>query len=150
MIQEELIRLFIYDGDRLYRRTTGKEAGSIDLSRGGYVEIMVNGKLWKAHRLIWIYVYGYEPAMIDHINRVRDDNRLDNLRETTYSANMRNAKRYNTNKTGIVGVSYDKTRDLYNACIYINRNYNLGNFRTIEEAASARFFADSVFEFENG
>jgi hypothetical protein len=54
----------------------------------GYVQIKISGKLYHAHRLAWLYVYGYMPEKeIDHINRIRDDNRIANLREATSQLN---------------------------------------------------------------
>ncbi len=76
---------------------------------------------------------GYE---IDHINSIRNDNRIENLRLAKRSENMQNIKIANSNsKTGVLGVSYCKTRDLYQASISINRKYHRRFFDTIEEAS---------------
>lgn len=52
----------------------GDVAGNTNLQ--GYVAIRVLGKLYKAHRLAWLYVYGEFPRDIDHINGVKSDNRI--------------------------------------------------------------------------
>jgi hypothetical protein len=57
----------------------------------GYVYIMVRGRMYAAHRLAWLYVHGEFPKdEIDHINRIRGDNRICNLREATHKENCRN------------------------------------------------------------
>ncbi|MCJ2709130.1 HNH endonuclease, partial [Escherichia coli] len=59
------------------------------INSDGYLMIMINGKAYPAHRLAWLIVYGTMPdGFIDHINRVRTDNRISNLRLVTHSENM--------------------------------------------------------------
>src|SRR3990167_3120706 len=61
----------------------------------GYILIRVNndGILYRAHRLAWLYVYGFwPPADIDHINGNRSDNRIVNLRSVTRSQNLQNMR----------------------------------------------------------
>ncbi|MDA6380520.1 HNH endonuclease signature motif containing protein [Escherichia coli] len=71
--------------------------------------IMINGKAYPAHRLAWLIVYGTMPdGFIDHINRVRTDNRISNLRLVTHSENMQNRKIQKNNKSGYRGVSWDE------------------------------------------
>jgi hypothetical protein len=80
----------------------GDRAGSIN--GGGYRQIDVEGKKYKAHRLAWLYVYGYLPKRLDHKNRDRTDNRIMNLREATRSQNAANSKTQQNNSTGLKGV----------------------------------------------
>lgn len=64
-----------------------------NLSVLGYARVYVDGRLYLAHRLAWFYVHGEWPPRgfeIDHINRVRHDNRISNLRVVTRSVNLRN------------------------------------------------------------
>jgi len=57
----------------------------------GYLLIKINKKLYRAHRLAWLYVYGYFPKFtIDHINRIKTDNRIENLRDVTIQENLKN------------------------------------------------------------
>lgn len=57
----------------------------------GWVNICFDGKTYAAHRLAWYYVTGEWPSMdIDHINRVRDDNRFANLRHISRAENLKN------------------------------------------------------------
>lgn len=58
----------------------------------------------KAHRVIWLYVHGYMPIYTDHVNGLRDDNRLVNLRAVTPSTNSKNTAMRKTNTSGYPGV----------------------------------------------
>jgi len=87
--------------------TGGSKVGDIagTKHRTGYIHIRVDGKKYSAHRLVWLYKYGVFPSRdIDHINHVRDDNRLSNLREVSKQENMQNSSKYSTNTSGVVGV----------------------------------------------
>jgi hypothetical protein len=78
------------------------------IAKTGYVYISVQKKTYAAHRLAWLHTYGYWPSKeIDHINRVRSDNRIANLREATRAENCANRKkrptRYRLNGVFLVG-----------------------------------------------
>jgi len=107
----------------------------------GYIVIRIDRKHYQAHRLSWLFVNGYFPEyQIDHINGVRDDNRLCNLRESTNVCNMQNCKMSKNNTTGIPGVSRYKAAGKYQAQIMINgKRKHLGFYRNIVNAALARF-----------
>jgi hypothetical protein len=80
----------------------GAVAGT--LHKRGYVRIAINGKQYPAHRLAWLYHYGQWPEhTIDHRNQIKDDNRIDNLRDVTLSTNCLNRgkpKGYTQQKSG--------------------------------------------------
>ena len=64
----------------------------------GYIQISINDKLYKGHRLAWFYVHGAWPKdQIDHVNGKRDDNRLENLRECTNAQNSQNKTKPHSN-----------------------------------------------------
>lgn len=85
------------------RVKVGDVAGQIDPH--GHRIISVCGIRYSAHRLAWFYVHGEWPKdEIDHINLIKDDNRIANLREATHSENVRNVKMRRRNKTGFKGV----------------------------------------------
>jgi len=73
--------------NKAHPRLFGKKAGAI---RDGYVVIKINGSAYKAHRLAWFIYYGTQPNVIDHINGVRNDNRIENLRSVSTKDNTRN------------------------------------------------------------
>ena len=85
----------------------GSIAGS--LGKNGYLVFRVDGKIYQSHRLAWLYVYGEFPKNeIDHINHVKTDNRISNLRDVTTAENQRNAAVIITNKSGFTGVCWHK------------------------------------------
>lgn len=88
------------------RVKVGDWAGS--LNPEGYIQVMVNGTIYKAHRLIWFMHYGYWPAdTIDHWDRNRQNNRLDNLRDVTMLVNATNTGGHHDSACGMKGVAYD-------------------------------------------
>lgn len=118
-------------------------------SWNGYINICIktNKKIkYKAHKLAWLYVYGYIPEFpkyeIDHINNIRDDNRINNLRIGNKSINNQNIKHCKShNKSGFLGVSLRKgvkPNKPYVSRININGNIIcLGQFKTPTEAHEA-------------
>ena len=102
----------------------------------GYINIRVDGRLYWAHRLAWLYVYGAWPKdQLDHINRNREDNRIANLREASNGENQQNRKVQSTSKTGFTGVTFDKTKGKWCARITKDKKlYNLGHFSNLEDA----------------
>jgi hypothetical protein len=117
----------------------------------GYRIGRLGGVNYPAHRVIWAITQGCWPAgEIDHINGVRDDNRIENLRDVDRLDQRRNMKRYASNVSGVAGVCFDKTRGLWVA--YIQSEYllkRLGRFRTLEEAAAARKAAERLYGFHD-
>lgn len=84
----------------------GQVAGGID--GHGYWVIGIDGIRHRAHRLAWLYVYGFYPEEVDHQNHNRIDNCLANLRATDRSGNGKNISKPSNNKSGVVGVSWTK------------------------------------------
>jgi len=116
----------------------GDVAGYSD--RKGYVIIGLDRKQFKAHRLAWLYVYGYLPnSEIDHINRVKNDNRIVNLRIACGYENTQNvaSPRVN-NTTGFLGVHWHKEKQKFVASIAAyGKRMHLGQYDTAEEASVA-------------
>ncbi|MCM8735974.1 HNH endonuclease [Azospirillum sp. A1-3] len=113
----------------------------------GYVQIRLDGRQYLAHRLAWLYMTGEWPdADLDHINRVKSDNRLANLREATRSKNMGNKSMSKNNSSGVKGVTWDKSRGKWQAKIMENGNNRfLGHFTDLDAAASA--YASAAREY---
>lgn len=101
--------------------------------------IRIDGELYQAHRVIWLWMMGHWPANeIDHIDGDGLNNRWSNLREATSSQNKQNTRLRIDNSTGYRGVTFDKNRMRYIARVYIGGTArHLGRFDTAKEAADA-------------
>lgn len=115
----------------------GVSAGSINDQ--GYVTIKIGGTTIRGHRLAWWFVYGALPdGILDHINGVRSDNRIANLRIVTASQNRMNAAPRCDNKSGIKGVHWVKREGEWAAQIHVDgKRKTLGYFVDIEDAKTA-------------
>lgn len=127
--------------------TPGVRAGHDHRARGHRV-VEFNGKKYKEHRVIWLWWHGAWPTnQIDHINRVKSDNRLCNLRiaERGSADNAQNIGITKRNTSGVVGVSFTprNSHNKWRAYIRIaGKTQMLGSFPTKEAAADARLTAE--------
>ena len=140
--------------DGLLARTSGdvnktkKNKGIWSKHSGGYQRVVAKGKGYSVSRLIWIYHYGDIPygMKVDHINRVRDDNRIENMRLATIRENNMNCVR---NTSGFPGVSWCSTRKKWAAYIKVNGvGRTIGRYDTLEEAVEARRNAERELGIE--
>jgi len=137
LTQDLLRKLFYYEDGKLFNRVkrskktiVGEEAGK--LKKTGYREIKINGKLYYSHRLIYIYHNGEiaDGLHIDHIDRDKLNNNIENLRLVTRQENYFN--------TDAKGYYFNKARNKFQAYIGINgKLIHLGYFDTEEEARNA-------------
>jgi hypothetical protein len=146
--QSLLRELFHYDPEtgiftRLIARSkkikVGDVAGSIDVTTG-YSLIRVAGRQYKAHHLAWIYVHGTPPHMwIDHINGIRHDNRISNLRLATPQQSNANRGAFAHNRSGTKGVHWNRRLNKWVARIHVNgRDVHIGLFAEKADAIKAR------------
>lgn len=144
--KERLHELFEYDIDTgVFTRKTsfnrwkvGDKVGYVNTD--GYIEAGVDGEYYGVHRLAWIYVNGdIHVDEIDHINGVRDDNRISNLRPATKAINAQNKRVARVDsKSGILGVCWHKTSSKWHAQIQVaGKKLHLGTFVNKEDAYDA-------------
>lgn len=158
--QEELKSIFHYcpqSGEFTYIKKVskkinlGQKAGTIQKTHAGksYIHIIIDGYRYRAHHLVWLYVYGYIPSMIiDHIDGDGTNNRLLNLEEKTSLENHKNKRLFRTNKLGIAGVYWRPDRRVFSAQIKVNRvNKHLLNTVDFFEACCARKSAERSLGF---
>jgi hypothetical protein len=128
-------------------RYAGKTAGNLDGK--GYLRLQALGKDVKAHRLAYALHYGEWPrGQIDHINGVRSDNRIENLRVVTVGENNLNKAKQRNNTSGHVGVYFDTARGAWRSRIKVKGIcYDLGCYTNVEDAAQARKLAERRLGF---
>ena len=144
---EKLNYIFHYDGKDIIRNYSAgrSRAGSVAtrLHVNGYLCVNVDGVRFMAHRIIWKMIHGDVPDVIDHINRVKHDNRIENLRSSDAERNRSNTGIMSNNTTGIIGVywyDYKGTPRWRAAC----DDKHIGYFNNIASAASA--YNKTVYE----
>lgn len=105
----------------------------------GYLLISLQNRLYRAHRLAWLYVHGeWPPAEIDHIDGNRSNNAISNLRPSTHAQNMQNLAKKSSNSSGATGVHWARNRSKWKAEIGANGSVvRLGSFSSKEEARNA-------------
>ena len=153
LTQEEVVKLFKYNPDTgqlfwkrpRHKRHLHEQAGCAH--NKGYRQVIIHGRGYLTHRIAWLMVYGTHPKEIDHINGVRDDNRLSNLRAVSRVGNQHNARTRKDNTSGTPGVTFDRRHNRWVARMQVRgRRMSLGRFLTYEEAADARLSAKRSLE----
>jgi hypothetical protein len=137
--KEQLHELFTYSfvEGALYWKiyATPKRAGNHPKPKK-YCTVKIGYSTYQRHRLIWAFFYGDPgPWIVDHINKSRNDDRIENLRIADFSKNRCNAKMSCTNTSGFKGVT--ATRNKWKAQIMLGgQKIHLGVYPTKEEAAA--------------
>jgi hypothetical protein len=112
------------------------------LATNGYVYINIDGRPQLAHRLAWLYVNGeWPPDQVDHIDRVRSNNRIANLRSASTSDNACNGVLRFSNTSGYRGVSWSKEKKKWVARIVKDRKQHVLGYFTSKETAFDRYRA---------
>jgi hypothetical protein len=137
--QQELHELFELRGGQLFWKVKRKSVLPGDLAGGrgsnGYWRIVINGRAYKRSRLVWLYVHGIDsyPRLLDHINRDRSDDRVENLRLVTHAENQRN-RNWGTSRYRYVCLDGGRWR----ARVSTRRGrMSLGRFASEEDAIEA-------------
>jgi hypothetical protein len=147
LAQSQLKELLHYDPDtgvftNLVRRNRqaliGCQAGY--LTPAGYIIVSISRIKYQAHRLAWFYLHGIWPKnQLDHINRIKKDNRIINLREATVSENHQNIELQSNNTSGYKGISWRNDISKWEVRICLNRvQTTVGYFKFLPEAIVAR------------
>jgi hypothetical protein len=145
LTKEELNKIFVYNNGELFwkisnsnRVRIGDKAGSIDAR--GYMQIGLFNEQHRLHRIIWQMHFGNIPdnLQIDHVDRNRLNNKLENLRLANNSQNMRNTDKRQNTSSKYKGVSWHKRDKKWHAKISIdNTKYYIAQFDNEIEASNA-------------
>ena len=132
------------DTGHLVWRADGWKHKALDRAGGlghsaGYRSFQIDKTKYLEHRLIYFYVTGEWPNVIDHINGDRTDNRWCNLRNVSHTINMQNIKKAQSNsKTGVLGVYWVEEKKRFIARIHAHgKIWNVGRFTNLQEAGEA-------------
>ena len=129
----------------------GCAAGCERTDRSGkkYWQIRVDGRLYYAHRIVWLITYGEFPSeQVDHIDGDGLNNRLENLRAVSSTENSRNVRKKSNNTSGVSGVHWHKRDKKWQAMIEVNyKTIHLGLFSNKDEAVAARKAAELKYGF---
>lgn len=125
-------------------RYAGTNAGN--KNQNGYIQIKIDKKLYKAHRLAMLIATGIMPEdEVDHIDGDKSNNKISNLRRATKSQNNHNRTAYKTNSSGLKCVSWKHSTKKYFAYIVINnKSKHLGYFDCPAAASFAYQIAADV------
>jgi hypothetical protein len=133
-------------GWRLFNsRYAGKNAGCHER---GYLSIEINSYAYGAHRLAWLITYGKWPENhIDHIDGIRNNNKINNLRDVPNHENSKNRSMNCKNTTGHSGITI-RPNGKWNASISVKGvRTHLGNFKNKEDAIKARNDAEIKYNY---
>lgn len=131
-----ILEHFEYCDGEIIRHDRRNSTGGYD--KDGYRVVKVKKRLFKVHRIVWLLNYGEFPdGEIDHINRIRDDNRIENLRVATRQMQIQNTTRKPNPDTHVIGIARDKTHGLLAVYVF-NHKGKKYRFRTLEDAIAQR------------
>lgn len=149
----ELKDHFIYSDGVLYWKQdikystvkAGQLAGYFDVS-SGYWRVRFKKKSYLLHRLVFELHKGYSPKLLDHIDRDKTNNRIENLREASVSLNRINTGLPKNNTSGVKGVSFNSQLGKWHSTLTLNcKRLHLGFFNSFSEAEKARKSAELTF-----
>lgn len=158
LTQEYLKSILDYNketGEFFWKINKGKckKGDKITTKRHGYICVGIDYKTYDIHRLAWIYEYGYNPKEIDHINNIKDDNRIANLRECTRIQNCQNRVDTKNKSSGIRNVHWHKLSGKWQVRIQHNKKrICIGLFDDLELAelvaieARAKYHGDFAYD----
>jgi len=140
LTQEYLHEIFLYENGNLYWKINSSKnvkAGSIckQVDLRGYKKVTLNRKSYSQSRVIFMMHYGFLSKEIDHINCIKTDNRIENLRPASTVENGQNKKIQKNNKSGFKNVHWCKTNKKWIVTIKVNKKtIFVGGFKDVELA----------------
>lgn len=134
-------------------RYAGKKAGYKAKVYGNdtleYWRVSLDNHSYDAHKLIWVWWYGSYTTLIDHIDGFGTNNSITNLRELSYSKNIRKGKTQRNNTSGYKGVSYRRDTNKWSVRMKVGEKYKtLGSYDTPEFASKVYTTAVLILEGE--
>lgn len=129
--------IFRWKKSRAGHAKAGAEAGSVNAH--GYINIQISGKDYRAHRLAYLISgFNIDGIQVDHINGIKTDNRLCNLRAADRFQNHQNMKLSKANTSGTKGVVFNKASGKWIVQIRaFGKRHIIGYFDHKDEAAAA-------------
>ena len=158
LTQEKLRTLLHYDPDTGVLTWRAKPSRGIKVGRQagtptseGYLALQIDKKKMYAHRAIWMYVHGVWPSEeIDHINHVRNDNKLCNLRLANRLENSHNTRKHAKSLSGHKGVAWHSRNKKWQVQMrFCGKSYYVGQFSNLQDAVQARLQAETKLYADN-
>ena len=140
LTQEEAHRLFEYKDGVLYWKIKPAKRVSVGDVAGwrndkGYQNIVIKGKQWGIHKVIFLMHKGYMPTLIDHIDNNSSNNKIENLREADKTKNSLNAKIRTDNTSGCKNVNWQSQKNKWQVRLCINKKaVSFGLYKDLELA----------------
>lgn len=136
--------LFLSTGCKFSNKKQGEPVGTVHKTKG-YVYVTLKGKTYRAQRVAFLFMTGEWPKQqVDHINRVKTDNRWCNLRDVPAAINAQNRHLYKTNTSGYTGVCWNKKESKWQVLVRSHGKQVYGGL--FDDVHDAGEFADLLYQ----